>query len=159
MIGGNKMGGVSKPIKLFKEVYSTALLIFSSVIVIALIFDNQTKVSQEAHPSVAFICLWLAIIWLSMVEGGQASCVGLPPIDMDLYKDSHPTSYKIMKIVNKGDNLDRYLMGRQFMVLALVFVENLCGHPIDEVCTNFKVSDSFFFFQVVDSCTNLPAYH
>ena len=54
------------------------------------------------------------------------------PVDMHLYEDSHPTSHKIMKVVNKGDNLDRYLMGRQFMVLALVFVENLCGDPIDK---------------------------
>lgn len=66
-----------------------------------------------------------------MVEGGQASLVGLPPIQMSLYKNTHPTSHKIMSVVNKGDNLDRYLMGRQFMVLALVFVENLCGHAHD----------------------------
>lgn len=118
-------------IKLFKEIYSVALLIFSSVIVCSLIFTGETKVAKEAHPAVAFIVLWLAIIWLTMVEGGQASCVGLPPVDMDLYEESHPTSHKIMKIVNRGDNLDRYLMGRQFMVLALVFIENLCGHPIN----------------------------
>jgi len=68
---------------------------------------------------------------LSMVEGGQASLVGLPPVEMELYHKSHPTSYKIMSIINKGDTLDRYLMGRQFMVLALVFVESLCAGTID----------------------------
>jgi len=36
-----------------------------------------------------------------------------------------------MKIVNTGENLDRYLMGRQFLVLALVFIENLCGDSIE----------------------------
>jgi hypothetical protein len=51
---------------------------------------------------------------------------------MHLYEESHHTSYKIMKVINKGDNLDRYLMGRQFLVLALVFVENICGDPIDK---------------------------
>lgn len=117
--------------KIFKDVYSTLLLIFCTVIVTAVIFDNNTKVAKEAHSSVAYIVLWLALAWLSMVEGGQASLVGLPPIDMNLYKDTHQTSHKIMTIVNEGDNLDRYLMGRQFMVLALVFVESLCGHPID----------------------------
>lgn len=64
-----------------------------------------------------------------MVEGGQASLVGLPPVDPELYKESHQITYKIMSTINEGDNLDRYLMGRQFMVLALVFVENLCGEP------------------------------
>lgn len=123
-----------KAFMLFKEVYSTCLLIFCSVIVLTVIFQNNTKVSSSSSWA-AFFVFWVALYWLSMVEGGQASLVGLPPVDMDLYKDSHPTSYKIMKIINRGDTLDRYLMGRQFMVLALVFVENLCAHPIDPSMT------------------------
>jgi len=117
--------------KSFKDIYSTALLIFCTVVVSGVIFDRNTWVSQDAHPWVAYITLWVALAWLSMVEGGQAALVGLPPVNMDLYKDSHPTTHKIMTIINKGDTLDRYLMGRQFMVLALVFVENMCGHAKD----------------------------
>ena len=79
-----------------------------------------------------------------MVEGGQASLVGLPPVDIELYKDTHRTTYQQMKVVNKGDNLDRYLMGRQFMVLALVFVENLCADPVD------KEAGMFVLLYVVD---------
>lgn len=117
--------------KLFKEIYSSALLIFSTVICMALIFTDNTTVSAGTHPAVAFCVLWAALLWLSWVEGGQASLVGLPPVAMELYKESHPTTHKIMSVVNKGDNLDRYLMGRQFMVLALVFVESLCTHAVD----------------------------
>merc|ERR1712238_439826 len=61
---------------------------------------------------------------------------------------SHPTAHKIMKVVNTGDNLDRYLMGRQFMVLALVFVENLAGHTSDsdkKVLGLPKFVNSIFF--------------
>jgi hypothetical protein len=96
----------------------------------AAIFTEQTNLS-EIHPALAFVLLVLALIWLSMVEGSQASLVGLPPVNANLFKESHETTYKIMQIINKGDNLDRYLMGRQFLVLALVFVENLCGDPIE----------------------------
>jgi hypothetical protein len=46
-----------------------------------------------------------------------------------MYKDSHPISYKMACLVFKGDNLDRYLMGRQFMVLLIVFVINMSGAP------------------------------
>lgn len=56
--------------------------------------------------------------------------VGLPPVDRSLYKESHPIAWKICERGHKGDNLDRYLMGRQFMVLALVFVINLSGAPV-----------------------------
>ena len=122
---------VSQAGKQFRNVYSTLLVIFSTVIVMAVIFTEQTSLSEKMHPSIAFIVLWLSIIWLSMVEGGQASLVGLPPVDMNLYKDTHPTTHRIMSVVNKGDNLDRYLMGRQFLVLALVFIENICGDPIE----------------------------
>lgn len=121
------------PGKLFREVYSTILLIFCAIVAHGVIFDAQnTKVARDVSPWLAFIVMWLALIWLSMVEGGQASLCGLPPVSMELYKDSHPVSHKIMSIANSGDNLDRYLMGRQFMVLALVFVENLCGDPSDK---------------------------
>jgi len=114
----------------FKEIYSSLLLIFCSIIVISLMFQENTKLSTTS-PWIAFFIFWISLYWLSMVEGGQASLVGLPPVDMHLYSTSHPTTHKIMAIINKGDTLDRYLMGRQFMVLALVFVENLCAHAND----------------------------
>jgi hypothetical protein len=114
----------------FKEIYSSLLLIFCSIIVITVIFQKNTKVS-ESSAWAAFFVFFIALYWLSMVEGGQASLVGLPPVDMHLYEKSHPTTHKIMAVINKGDTLDRYLMGRQFMVLALVFVENLCAHASD----------------------------
>ena len=117
---------------LLKAIYSIALLIFSIVIVMALIFDEQTSLSEDTHPALAFVLIWVALIWLSLVEGGQASMVGLPPIDRELYRESHPISFRICEHGHKGDNLDRYLMGRQFMVLALVFVINLSGAPIED---------------------------
>lgn len=122
----------SKTAMLVRDVYSTLLLIFCTVIVVAVIFGENTNLSQDIHPALTFVIFWIALIWLSMVEGSQASLVGLPPVDMALYKESHPASHRIMKVVNEGDNLDRYLMGRQFLVLALVFVENLCGEPIED---------------------------
>jgi len=116
---------------IFKEIYSSLLLIFCTIIVMAFIFNTNTTLADQTHPWVAFFILWFTLAWLSHVEGGQASLVGLPPVDMTLYKDSHPTTHRIMRVVNKGENLDRYLMGRQFMVLALVFVESLCASPVD----------------------------
>mmetsp|Transcript_55721 Transcript_55721/g.67167 ORF Transcript_55721/g.67167 Transcript_55721/m.67167 type:complete len:516 (+) Transcript_55721:75-1622(+) len=120
------------PGMVFRDIYSTCLLIFCSLIVMTVIWSGNTRIGQDSHAIVSFFIFVLAISWLAIVEGGQASLVGLPPVQMDLYKESHPISHKTMAIINKGDNLDRYLMGRQFMVLALVFIENMCGHPVDE---------------------------
>jgi len=117
------------PLTLFKSVYSTLLLIFSLVTVLALIGLEQTNLASNVHPALAYILFIGAITWLTMIEGGQASLVGLQPIDLDLYKDSHPKAYKSTAISTKGDNLDRYLMGRQFMVVLVVFTVNISAAP------------------------------
>jgi len=115
----------------FKGIYSVSLLLFSIILIQGLIFLKQTKLSSEVHPALAFVCLWGAIGWLTMVEGGQGSLVGLAPINRELYKDSHKVAYKCSQICHKGDALDRYLLGRQFMVVMVVFTVNMSGAPIE----------------------------
>lgn len=118
------------PLSIMKYVYSVALLVFSVVMIMGVIFNESTKLSSDVSPWLALIVFWMAIIWLTMIEGQQASLVGLPPIDFELYKDSHPATYQNTSFAFKGDNLNRYLMGRQFMVLLVVFVINMCGAPL-----------------------------
>lgn len=124
--------GWPSPMTLFKNIYSTILLIFATTIIIGLIFTGKTSLADSTSPVLAFFLLWIAVLWLSMVEGGQASLVGLAPIKSEMFKDSHPRSFMSCKVCHTGDNLERYLMGRQFMVLALVFVINMCGAPLAE---------------------------
>ena len=118
-------------VEAFKQFYSMGLIIFSIIIVIALMFTENTKMAADAHPVVALVVMTLGVTWMSMVEGGQCSMVGLPPIDRELYKESHPITYQITSLGHKGDNLDRYLMGRQFMVIFINFTINLCGSPLE----------------------------
>jgi len=119
------------PFNIVRYTISMGLLVFSIILVGALMFTGNTRVADEAGPWVAIIVCVLAILWLTMIEGQQASLVGLPPVDPDLYKDSHPGTYKNAEIAFKGDNLDRYLMGRQFMVLMIVFTINQAAGPLD----------------------------
>ena len=117
------------PLALFKKGYSSLALIFSIVLVMGLIFTEQTKLSGDVHPAVAFIVLWIAIGWLTMVEGGQGSLVGLAPVQRDLYENTHKLAHKCTSLAHNGDNLDRYLLGRQFMVVLVVFCVNMSGAP------------------------------
>jgi silicon transporter len=109
---------------------STCALIFSVAIIVGLIFSEQTTLSNDVHPGLAFVTLWVSVLWLTMVEGSQGSLVGLAPVDRELYKESHPISYKCCELAHKGDNLDRYLLGRQFMVVVMVFTINISGGPV-----------------------------
>jgi Silicon transporter len=107
--------------------YSLGLLLFSVCIVMAAIFTNQTKISSNSHSLVAFFIMWFLIIWLAMMEGGQGCLVGLQPVDKELYSESHPVTLKNTKVAHKGDNMERFIVGRQFLVVLVVFVTNLCG--------------------------------
>jgi silicon transporter len=113
-----------------KNVVSTCALIFSVALILGLIFDEQTSLSQDVHPAVAVILLLVAVLWLSVVEGGQASLVGLAPVNRELYSESHPIANKCCIMAHTGDSLDRYLLGRQFMVVFIVFSINISGGPV-----------------------------
>ena len=114
-------------ITMFKYFYSTILLIFSVVIVISLIFTEQTQLAQVGHPIVAFVLIWFLLIWLGTMEGGQASLVGLRSVNRDLYKESHPIAFKSTYIAHRGDNMEKFIIGRQFLVVLVVFLTNLSG--------------------------------
>ena len=113
----------------FQAFYSTTLLILLTGLILASIFTEQTNLSADVHPAVAFVVLIAGVVWLTMVEGGQGAIVGLTPVQHDLYKESHPTTYKVTTLAHKGDNLDRYLLGRQFMVILIVFSINMAAEP------------------------------
>ncbi|KAG7365900.1 silicon transporter [Nitzschia inconspicua] len=130
MSSENHSHGVNTPLDWIRIAISLFLLGFSIVIVMALIATGNTKIASDVHPAAAAVILWVCIIWMSMVEGGQCSMVGLPPIDRSLYKESHPKTWQICEWGHKGDNLDRYLMGRQFMVIFINFTISLAGAPL-----------------------------
>jgi hypothetical protein len=115
-----------------KNVISSGLVLFSCALVGGLIFTEQTNIARDVHPALAAVLLIFAISWLSVVEGGQASLVGLAPVKRELYRESHPIAYKCTEISHTGDNLNRYLLGRQFMVVFVVFTVNQSGNPIKD---------------------------
>jgi len=121
---------IFEPLNVIKSIFSVCLLTFSVVIIMGAIFTRQTPVAEKVHPAAAVVILLIALLWLANIEGGQGAIVGLAPINRELYRESHPWAYKISMLAHKGDNLDRYLLGRQFSVVLIVFALNNCAHPV-----------------------------
>merc|ERR1719232_921078 len=120
-------------ITVFKYMCSLALIIFSVVILMTAIFTNQTQAATKNIPPIAaFFIFWLLILWLAMIEGGQGALVGLQPIDNSRYAKSHSISFKCTLLAHKGDNMERFIVGRQFLVLLIVFVINLMGSAVPD---------------------------
>ena len=114
-------------VKAVKYIYSSGLLIFSVTVVMATIGNRSTKLSAGAHPAISIVLFWFLLIWLAVMEGGLGCLVGLQPVDKSLYAESHPISHKSTTIVHKGDNMERFIVGRQFLVVLVMFIVNMCG--------------------------------
>ena len=115
---------------LCKYTYSIALLLFSVTVVTATIFTKQTKMAAEVNSAVAFLLLWVLMLWLAVMEGGQGCLVGLQPVDKLLFAQSHPKALKVTMLAHKGDNLGRFIIGRQFLVVLVIFCINMCGSAL-----------------------------
>jgi hypothetical protein len=124
----------------FKSTYSVLLLIFSVVIIMTLIWNEDTKLSQDVHASLAYVCIWGAVIWFTMVEGGRGSLVGLSGMAIEFSGLLH-CSYLVQMLVSNlsGKSIEsqeeprtplqsvffwfRYLMS--LVILALAFTVTL----------------------------------
>jgi hypothetical protein len=115
---------------LFKYSLSLVLLLFSVIVVTATIFTDQTKMAADVNSAVAFILLWVLTLWLAVMEGGQGCLVGLQPVDKTLYAQSHPKALRVTNLAHKGNNLERFIVGRQFLVVLVIFVINMCGSAL-----------------------------
>jgi hypothetical protein len=119
---------VYRVIDSFKYIYSFILLLFCVTMVMACIFTSQsTAVSYNIHPVGAFFLFWFLVGWLALIEGGQGCIVGLQPVDKAKYADSHMVSHMVTELAHRGDNLERFIIGRQFLVVLVIFLINICG--------------------------------
>merc|ERR1719315_712854 len=64
------------------------------------------------------IIFLLVLFLLGVMEGLQIALVELKRQEPEAYKNSHPVAYKLGQMAMKGDNVERFLMGRQVFFAA-----------------------------------------
>lgn len=75
---------------------------------------------------VVFIIFAMAGIFLAFLEGLQVAILLAEPKDLEEFKDPYPRGYKLMKRATHEKNVRRFLIGRQFFVIFVVFLINQC---------------------------------
>lgn len=116
-----------------KYIVSVSLLCFSIFLITMAMFTEQTKATENGlHPAAAFCIYAFLIVWLSMMEGGQGCLVGLQPVTKSLYADSHPRALKSTELAHKGNNMERFVVGRQFLVVLVIFVMNMMVSTVED---------------------------
>merc|ERR1711904_456415 len=119
----------------FTYFYSVLLLIFSLVVIVYGIgkqWTNPPWKPKDSHPAVDIVAFFAMLYWISLLEGVQISLVGLQNVDMEKYKDSHPRAYKCCKWCHKGANVERFLVGRQFLLLFNGFLVSRVGSAMGD---------------------------
>ena len=86
--------------------------------------DNSANSTSYADTPVAVNAVvgTVLLLWVAILEGAQCSIVGLSTVDIEAFKYSHPRAYKTCQWLHQGSNLERFIVGRQFLLLFIVFL-------------------------------------
>jgi len=103
-----------------RYVGSFALLMFSTVVTFYAIWEQKTSFWKAVPGWAALIIFLLVLFLLGVMEGIQIALVELKRQDPETYKESHPQAYRLGQIAAKGDNIERFLMGRQVLIDPII---------------------------------------
>lgn len=111
----------AKPWDIARFIFSLGLLVFSGVVTCYSIVEQKTGMWKEV-PGWASLLIFIFVLWLlGVMEGLQIALVELKRQNPDTYKDQYPMAYKLGQEASRGDNIEKFLMGRQVFVVCLVF--------------------------------------
>jgi hypothetical protein len=88
------------------------------------IWTNQAVL--PVPPIAVFIIFCLSGLFLAHLEGCQVAILVQENLDFTQYETSHPRGHALMARVTHKKNVRRFLIGRQFFVIFVVFLINQC---------------------------------
>ena len=115
--------------------WGTALMLFALSVTlygIGMQWNNPPWPQSQSHPALEIALFLLLLLWIALLEGCQISVVGLQDVNMEPYKMSHPRAYAICQLAHKGPNVERFLVGRQFLLLFFGFLVSRIGGAKEE---------------------------
>jgi len=85
-------------------------------------FVSERNLFWKSVPFPAQMGILIAdLLLLATLEGIQISLVALKSYPHEAYRLTHPNTYRISKLIYKGANFEKFLMGRQIFVVICVF--------------------------------------
>ena len=108
-------------------VFSIILLISTLYVVLLGILSGQSSLTLLFGSPVwlAFLLLFIALLFLSILEGSQIAIVSLADSTDKQFlevRKSYPAAYSVMHLMRSKLRTQQYLAGRQFFVILTVFV-------------------------------------
>jgi VIT1/CCC1 family predicted Fe2+/Mn2+ transporter len=107
---------------------SCILLLFSLAVLLTLIFSGR----RYWLGFLVLLVFFLLLATLGAMEGGQGALVGIRPIKKALYAESHPVAHHCSTVLSIPGNMERFIVGRQLLVVLTLFSMNLLIAVKDE---------------------------
>jgi hypothetical protein len=76
----------------------------------------------QVFPVINFVLLFLALTLLAYVEALHYAVVAIEKWDMSQYAEQYPRVVKLFKLVDSRQKVKKFLVGRQFFVIFVVFL-------------------------------------
>ena len=106
--------------------WAAAAINLTKYIVSAFVFLICLMVAMTlAENAFRIILVWVLIFYLATLEGGQVAVVSLSSIPRASYEDTHKITAKCLAVVDKPGAMEKYIMGRQFLVVIVIFLLNI----------------------------------
>jgi hypothetical protein len=114
--------------KYVKYLFSSAMTITYVIYIMWGIWTHQAVLPgpMYLHFFIFLFCLTL----VAYLEGLQVAILNCEHVDPERKKESHPRAYKLMSSVRQGNNVERFLMGRQFFtVFVMTLMAQVTSFP------------------------------
>lgn len=104
----------------FKYLWSTCATFFAVVIIFyGISLRAYVLPTPVAATYIVFLCVLTLLFYL---EGLMIAIVATQYWDRETFKDAYPRAYRLHEIINRPDNVKRFIIGRQFCTVLTGFV-------------------------------------
>lgn len=98
---------------------SLAVTLLVLVIIVGIAFQYAVL---KINPAANFIIMIGCLVLLAYLESLHYACVAVEKWDMSVYADRFPRAVKCHRLVDTPEKVKKFLVGRQFFVIFVVFL-------------------------------------
>jgi hypothetical protein len=116
--GGDDNDLLDTVLKYVKYAFSSALTVTYLIYIMWGIWTNEAVLPGPSVLHFLIFCFCLTLV--AYLEGLQVAILNCEHVDPEKRKETHPRAYKLMTSVRQGNNVERFLVGRQFFTIFVM---------------------------------------
>ena len=99
-----------------------SLCLSGSALLVIIIGVSGKHAVMPGNPLVLFLIFLACVTLLGYLEGLQVAILALEKMDCAVFRESHARGFRLISKCKEGRNVERFLVGRQFFVIFVVYL-------------------------------------